>query len=1165
MKILRLDLMAFGPFTDKTLDFSAGDHGFHVVFGPNEAGKSAALRAITDFLYGIPAQTSDNFLHDYDELRIGTLLRHSNGTERYLIRRKGNKNTLLDESGAAVPEELIADFLDGIPHEVFVNMYGIGMDSLVMGGKDLLEGKGDLGAALFSAASGILEVREVLASLEKRKEELFKPKGSTPAINRLIREYEELKKKRRESMLLASTWLDLEEKIKDTVEKREAISRLMQEKNTVLNHKQRIREAYKDAYELKEITSELKGMTDVPKLSEDFTRRREKAEEKLSEARETLSKDTLSLKSVKEEISTLYVPKDLLAQEARITDLFQKSGNYKQANEQLPKIKGGILEFERNARRILRDLNLPEDGKDFTKYCLSVKVRSNIETLCEKYKTLVSDLDHQNADLARTNAGLKDLKGRLEKLPEPRDLNDLEVLLGDYRQSGLTERLIKGLDAEVKLQNDTSSERKAQLGLPDIPTEKLLSLAVPAKQTIARFAKNFQELEQQLAEIHRQEEAELRTLTRINEDIHALQTQGAIPTEESLKQSRESRDSLWRMIRGAWLEGKDIPESEWKPSASDAENPADAFEYALSDTDEISDRLRRESGRVAQLSQLMVNKGTSEWDLEQFKLKAKSQQEKIAFLERQWSELWQPVGIQSRSPEEMREWLSLYEETAGVCREMRVKSEDLKNKSQEISGYKSRFSELITAVGIEAIDETMTGLVRKAEELIKREQGRHLERKQLEDRIAEVEKQAAGQEEEVSDTKKRLALWKEKWAQAITAARLDTDTTPDQAKPIIDKFNELSTHVRDIEEKSSRTRAIESDNGRFEREVDALLSIIGRERDDIGYAAIIEKLNKELAEGNKSSERMKALEQKVRELEKSIELQQGIIADKEADIRELLLEAGCSDPKQLPEQETLYAEYRRKTERAGELKRIISRSAAGMDLDAFLSEIESTNIDQLPQEIAELEREIKDQETRQTDLNIEFGRLTNEREGIAGGSKASQISDEMESVLASLREAIQEYVQLTLASTRMKEELDRYRRQNQGPLLSRAGDFLSKITLESLHGLAADFDDNDRPVLVGLRNGSRIKVEAMSEGTCDQLYLALRLASLEQRMKQREPMPLILDDILVNFDNSRARQALEVLAEMSTQTQIILFTHHRHLCELAREHIKQDLLYMQEL
>ncbi len=75
----------------------------------------------------------------------------------------------------------------------------------------------------------------------------------------------------------------------------------------------------------------------------------------------------------------------------------------------------------------------------------------------------------------------------------------------------------------------------------------------------------------------------------------------------------------------------------------------------------------------------------------------------------------------------------------------------------------------------------------------------------------------------------------------------------------------------------------------------------------------------------------------------------------------------------------------------------------------------------------------------------------------------------------------------------------------------------------------------------------------MSSGTRDQLYLALRLAALEKYMKSSEPMPFIVDDILIHFDDDRSKATLAVLAELTKKTQVILFTHHSRVVEQARE------------
>jgi uncharacterized protein YhaN len=68
------------------------------------------------------------------------------------------------------------------------------------------------------------------------------------------------------------------------------------------------------------------------------------------------------------------------------------------------------------------------------------------------------------------------------------------------------------------------------------------------------------------------------------------------------------------------------------------------------------------------------------------------------------------------------------------------------------------------------------------------------------------------------------------------------------------------------------------------------------------------------------------------------------------------------------------------------------------------------------------------------------------------------------------------------------------------------------------------------------------------------------LAGLEEYLEQNEPIPFIVDDILIKFDDDRSVAALKALAQLSTRTQVIFFTHHRHLVELAEENIDPSVL-----
>jgi len=90
-------------------------------------------------------------------------------------------------------------------------------------------------------------------------------------------------------------------------------------------------------------------------------------------------------------------------------------------------------------------------------------------------------------------------------------------------------------------------------------------------------------------------------------------------------------------------------------------------------------------------------------------------------------------------------------------------------------------------------------------------------------------------------------------------------------------------------------------------------------------------------------------------------------------------------------------------------------------------------------------------------------------------------------------------------------------------------------------------------VIAGVRpgGGEAVAVDGMSDGTADQLFLALRLAGLEHYLDANEAMPFVVDDILITFDDERAAAALQALSALSARTQVIFFTHHRHLLELA--------------
>ena len=121
-------------------------------------------------------------------------------------------------------------------------------------------------------------------------------------------------------------------------------------------------------------------------------------------------------------------------------------------------------------------------------------------------------------------------------------------------------------------------------------------------------------------------------------------------------------------------------------------------------------------------------------------------------------------------------------------------------------------------------------------------------------------------------------------------------------------------------------------------------------------------------------------------------------------------------------------------------------------------------------------------------------------------------------------------------------------------MLLRAGELFSILTCGSFKALQLEFDQHDNVELAGIRqDGRKVPVAGMSTGTADQLYLALRVAAVEDYLDHAEPMPFIADDLFINFDDRRAAAGFRVLGELARKTQVLFFTHHQHLLDVARK------------
>ena len=224
-----------------------------------------------------------------------------------------------------------------------------------------------------------------------------------------------------------------------------------------------------------------------------------------------------------------------------------------------------------------------------------------------------------------------------------------------------------------------------------------------------------------------------------------------------------------------------------------------------------------------------------------------------------------------------------------------------------------------------------------------------------------------------------------------------------------------------------------------------------------------------------------------------------------------------------------------------------------MEEPRLLAEMEGFDPDAAAARIAELERENEDRERLENEHRAQRALMLQRREELEAGVGAEEAWQQRRNAEAELVETARRWAVLKAASALLGGALDRHRAARRDPLMTRAGAIFALLTGGAFVSLDQAFGDDDELQLVGVRrSGENVRVKALSEGTRDQLYLALRLAVIENYAARSEAPPFVGDDIFASFDDERTGAGLEALAAIGDRVQTILFTHHRHVADAAK-------------
>jgi uncharacterized protein YhaN len=1155
MRFQLLKIPAFGPFTDLELSFPAAAHDLHVIYGENEAGKSSLLRAIRDLLFGIHGQSTDNFVHDYKKLLLLGEIENRAGVRLIFQRRKGNKNTLLDESGNALPDSALQPFLGPVDQAYFSTMFGLGGNELREGARQLLQGEGEIGGALFSASLGGTPVQRVLDALVEESEQLFKGRATAnvsirPAASR----YKELMGQSRESVVNADTWTQLIKDLESQEASKVRLENEIADREREVAWIQRCEDALPSVGRLKDEMARLKELPILPEVASDFVERAKSARTAASDSSSKVENLTAQIAHVEAELANCVTSPDVMAEGDTLDELHQDRGAYRKRNEDLIGIERKLAGIEPVLRAGMKNLEVQGELDSLENLRLPAAIRVS----CEEAAKSLRDVSQQLAESGRKQDELKqtieDLGEELESLADT-DLAALREALAVAAAATDADKTLEASQASV----EGLIRKASQAGtfVPEVPKDldAASHLPIPSLATIRKCGAQFDDLKRDRESSARRIRDEENNIKSLQAELSRIEHRGELPTEGSLKAARDHRDRGWQLVIADW---KGAGEKE----QFESNLPLDeAFPRAVIKADEIADKLRLYADAVAQAEEKRRQIQAGQGKVEDEKRAVAALETSIKECRDSWEAEWKQSGVTPRSPAEMEEWRERWLHLREVISKLREAESTFESKRKKIDDARTS---LAAALG-ESDKKTFSVLFEAARSRVQQGEEATGRRKTLAEQLQKRRKESEGTTRTIKWISKDQESATQLWESQRRAAGLPENISADSGLSLLQERKELLASFDHWKELSGEANEVKEALLRYEQTVqekaDKLsIAAAGAEAQE----AALWKALREARDAQTKHDQLKSqLGNRLRDLGSAKQTEAQAVRS----LEELLSLVKLNTPAEL---EPLIANLEKHAILQGRIDNLtetLGGLARDQRVDDFIAGVQRENADELPRRRAELDSEKAEKETTlQEVLNALTGLNRTRSELEKAGDAAADFRQQAESEAATLKRDASRFVRLRLAAHFLRTQIEQFREENQGPLLERSGQIFTAITRGAFGGLAAEFTDQDVPTMTGRKaDGLHVPVGGMSEGTRDQLYLALRLAALERHLEEHEPMPLILDDLLITFDDERAKAILPQLARMATKTQIFLFTHHQHLVELCRQTLGENQFRLHRL
>jgi uncharacterized protein YhaN len=1145
MRLDRLDLTRYGKFTDYIIDFGekiVGQPDVHLIYGPNEAGKSTALAAFLDLLFGIEFRTRYNFLHDNRTMRIGAKLNLTAG-EHELVRVKSQQNTLLNAMGQPVSDGLILGDLGSIDRQSYRNMFSLDDDILESGGEDIIASKGDVGQLLYAASAGVADLSKNLAGIRGAADAFYKRGSRSQELQILKQQLAELKSQRETIDTLASEYarlVDQRDRLKGKYEAAMIDRTGIQSRQMQI---QRLLSAQPRLSALRGLREQLTPLAALPEAPPGWAESLPDLRDNEIELGTSAQFIADKVEQLTSELNGIVVDEVALNVASRMTQLGELRARHLTAEKDIPHRQNELKAVDFAISEILIRVERPDEPNP-VRLLLSASHLSTLNRLIEARSGIEAAVLATQEERAKAEARLGEVQTQLEQAAGGvhQAVNDgciaaFSASIAALRSSDHATR--ERLAARAYAAHlETLADRIRELRPWEGGIELLVNMLVPGTDEIERWKAAVVAAEQAIHSRCADVERLTSDLQRRSAAMKIISIIPGVVPDDEVARSRAAREQ-------AWVDHRRTLD----------EDSAVVFELALRRDDTVVSDRHAHTAEAATLRQANLEHAAVEVDLQQATvLKDKA----IAALQKILSEI--TAAIQSRTPGlpmdmQLLQWetwlqrrtkaIEVWENARGEMRLLDAARDD----------GNAALAKLVTAFEAAAIpydkNASFEALLAAAQAPIERE----AELKTLRQNVGNAECDLTERKRLAAEALGRDTAWSTDWAAACSACWLGEGGVIPPLPVVRDAIKAISGLKAEIDKRvvlTGRIDAMKQDQNDFAEKI----------------ATIATEMNLALAKGtaldtaeaiDSSVQNAKtaklALATKKIELEEALRKQRDLDAaianheKRKTEITGYFKVETLNDVARLLEQIKTKIELREQAAQA--VNDILTAIGLSTIEEAELA-LDQADRDALAAEYATLTEKFEEYDQLSRDISTAYSKAKDKIEDIGGDDAVAKIESKRRTIQLDIDDRAAAYLRLRLGAAAAEQALRIYRDQHRSSMMQHASSAFQTISRGAYARLNTHVEkDSEVLVAIGANGGSKLAVE-LSKGTRFQLYLALRVAGYHEFSRTRPSLPFIADDIMETFDDFRAEEAFRLFAGMANVGQVIYLTHHQHLIDIAR-------------